>query len=375
MRIGLGVTALVRNVAAGRHDGIGAYSSALRMELRRAFPMHSFSDAAFEAGEVWYRRPSRRYELNALASATLGRRFDPLHLFSEEFDLFHALDHYIPNMTIPVVATVHDVGPLSHPHLWPQKLRRWKNLLYAAKCRFPTLIIAVSRFTADELCRCVGLERRSIEVIYEGVGKHIVEESQCSLDWAHMGEKYGLKPGYVVYCGTISRKKNLSTLLKAHAGLDCRTSARHPLVIIGSVAGKEEVSDVIALIRRGERAGVVRWLGALPDAEAAKVLHHGELFAFPSLHEGFGLPVLEAFQLGVPVLTSNVASLPEISGGSAVLVNPTDCAQLARALEQLLRDSAWRRELSERGKERAAEFSWEECARLTVGAYERVVAR
>ena len=106
----------------------------------------------------------------------------------------------------------------------------------------------------------------------------------------------------------------------------------------------------------------------------ARVLHHSELFVFPSLHEGFGLPVVEAFQLGLPVLTSNVAALPEIAGDCAALVNPTDVRELSRALERLLREDVLRREFADRGKARAVNFRWEKCAKRTLEAYDRVLA-
>ena len=374
MHIGLGMTALYKNVCAGRRDGIGTYSAALARRLRGEFPQHSFSDAMFSTSRQWLRQPLRKYEISAVGSAIFDRRYRPQQLFGREFDLFHALDHNIPRMTIPVVATIHDAGPLSNPHLWPRRLRYWKNLLYAAKCRFPARVIAVSKFTADELVRYAGLDPGNIDVIYEGVGDYIVEESRQSLDWQLMAKRYGLEPGFVAYCGSISQKKNIGRLLQAHRDLPAHMQNEHPLVLIGGVPAKEEMHEEVAAIRERERIGVVKWMGSLPDAEAAKVLHHAAVFVFPSLHEGFGLPVVEAFQLGVPVLTSNAGSLPEIVGTCADLVDPLDHRTIAKKLEALLRDDSRRGELVEQGRSRAALFSWEKCARLTFEVYERVAS-
>lgn len=374
MRIGLGVTALRRSQNAGSRDGISSYSAALRSEMHRLFPNHSFVDATFCTASNSPRNLLRRYEVSALTSAVVRAKYSSETLFSESYDLFHAMDHFIPKMRIPVVATIHDVGPLSHPHLWPQNFRYWKNLLFAAKCRFPARIVAVSQFTADEVSRCVGVSRNEIEVIYEGVGDYVIKESQNELDWRSLHERYSLKPGYVVYCGSLAKKKNIAALIRAHEAMPLVMRRRHPLVLIGGVPAKERVPGVLAAIERGQIDGCVKWLGTLLDEESAKIVHHSDLLAFPSLHEGFGLPVVEAFQLGIPVITSNVGALPEISGGAAVLINPLDIGELSRTLQKLLEDNVWRGELAARGRERATDFRWEKCAKLTFEVYERALS-
>ncbi len=374
MRVGLGITALRINLKAGRRDGIGTYCLALTRSLQKQFPEREFCEVAFNISRGWLLHPVQKYEICAATSALLGVRYQAGRLFGTDFDVFHALDHHIPNLTTPVIATLHDAGPLSNPELWPGGFRYLKNLMYAAKCRFPRRVIAVSKYTADEVVRYAGVESGNVDVIYEGVGDHILAESRAPLDWGQMKEMYGLRPGFIAYCGSISKKKNIANLLAAHEALPGKLQAEHPLVLIGGIPAKEQMHDVVAAIRVGERRGTVKWLGSLPDSEMARILHHSEVFAFPSLHEGFGLPVVEAFQLGIPVLTSNVASLPEIAGDSAVLVDPRDCRVLSRELERLLGDRVLRGELSERGKARAAMFSWQKCAKLTVEAYERVLA-
>ena len=373
MKIGLGVTALNNSRFSGRRDGISTYSASLRAEMLRQFPNHAFVDAPFARRGAMRGTPLRHYEVNAVASALLGVRYTPEMLFSDNLDLFHALDHFIPKMTIPVVATIHDVGPLSHPQLWPQRFRYWKNHLFRAKCRFPTKIIAVSEFTAVEISRHVGISTRDIEVIYEGISDYILNESLNSLNWDYIEQKFQLKPGYIVYCGSVAEKKNIGRLLIAHGGLPIELKRRHPLVLIGGVPAKEQASAVLEGIRRGEAERCVKWLGTLSDEDSAKVVHHSELMVFPSLHEGFGLPVVEAFQLGVPVMTSNVGALPEISGGAAALMNPLDIQEMSHLLQQLLADRGRRRELVARGKERTSEFSWKKCSRFTFEVYERVL--
>ena len=374
MRVGLGVTALRTNLRTGQRDGIGVYSDALSRVLREQFPMHDFYDTTFDRSGSGLHRPIHNYEVSAGISALFGVRYRPERIFGTDFDLFHALDHYIPRLTIPVVATLHDAGPLSNPDIWPGRFRFIKNLLYSAKCRFPARVIAVSKYTADEVMRYAGVKADRIDVIYEGVGKHVLMESMTPLDWSQMNKRYGLEPGFIAYCGSISKKKNVARLLAAHEALPITMRQGHPLVLIGGIPAKESMDAVVDEIRRKERAGTAKWLGTLPNADMARVLHHSELFVFPSLHEGFGLPVVEAFQLGLPVLTSNVAALPEIAGDCAALVNPTDVRELSRALERLLREDVLRREFADRGKARAVNFRWEKCAKRTLEAYDRVLA-
>jgi glycosyltransferase involved in cell wall biosynthesis len=130
-----------------------------------------------------------------------------------------------------------------------------------------------------------------------------------------------------------------------------------------------------SLIRRGARTDGVELLGFVPDRDLFALYETARLLLYPSLQEGFGLPVLEAMACGCPVITANTSSLPEVAGDAAILADPSDAPRLAEAIQKLLTDDGLARELSRKGLERAALFSWERCARETVEVYRAVLAR
>jgi alpha-1,3-rhamnosyl/mannosyltransferase len=165
-------------------------------------------------------------------------------------------------------------------------------------------------------------------------------------------------------------RKNLARLVRAYASLPATTKARHPLVIVGARGWlNRDLEQTIAPL---EASGIVRRLGYVGEDELPQLYAGAHAFAFPSLYEGFGLPVLEAMASGVPVLTSNVSSLPEVAGDAALLADPTDEESLRDGLARLLDDAAWRTNASARGIARARAFPWSRCVEATIEAYRAV---
>lgn len=173
---------------------------------------------------------------------------------------------------------------------------------------------------------------------------------------------------YVLGVGTLEPRKNLPRLVEAFASLPAELRGEHLLALVGP-RGWETEETLGAIDRHRE---LVRMLGFVPDEELPALYRGADLFAYPSLYEGFGLPVLEAMRCGTPVLTSNVSSLPEVAGDAAVYVDPTDTAEIRRGLARALGDSSARSTLARAGLERAAEFSWSRCASNTIGVLEQV---
>jgi alpha-1,3-rhamnosyl/mannosyltransferase len=183
--------------------------------------------------------------------------------------------------------------------------------------------------------------------------------------------RHGVEPGaYVLASGTLEPRKNLVRLIGAHAQLPEEMRSRHPLLVVGPRGWEEEELRLSA-------AGTdeVRLAGYVPDDELAALYAGCSLFCYPSLYEGFGLPVVEAMAAGAPVVTSRISSLPEVGGDAVSYVDPTDEASIASALNQLLHSPEERAELAERGRRRAAEFSWERTAAAVVSELERVARR
>src|SRR5205807_1736525 len=192
-------------------------------------------------------------------------------------------------------------------------------------------------------------------------------------DVVRVRERYQLHDEFVLYAGNVKPHKNLERLIEAFDLVRRRGLGHLKLVLIG-----DEISKYAALrraVHRHQLHQYVRFLGYLPEATLAVMYRLAGVFVFPSLYEGFGLPPLEAMASGTPVVTSNVSSLPEAVGDSAVLVNPENVFEIARGIREVLLDDDLRSRLVVKGKEQAARFNWERTAREIISIYEEVARK
>ncbi|HEV7416212.1 MAG TPA: glycosyltransferase family 1 protein, partial [Tianweitania sediminis] len=180
------------------------------------------------------------------------------------------------------------------------------------------------------------------------------------------------QPGrYALYAGTIEPRKNLVRLLDAFEQLPQTLRQRYPLVLAGYKGWNN--TAILERLHRAETQGWARYLGYVPDEALPHLFAGARLFAFPSLYEGFGLPVLEAMASGVPVVCSNAASLPQVAGNAALMINAEDAAGLTEALQRGLEDEEWRRDAVASGIQQAARFSWKRCAEETADVYRQAL--
>jgi glycosyltransferase involved in cell wall biosynthesis len=261
----------------------------------------------------------------------------------------------------PAIVFVHDLAFRIRPAEVPWQQRMYLGSLLPPALRQASAVLVPSEATRRDLLECFplpGLEAR-VHAVPEGGGLDGVQASSLP---------DGVAPGYVLAVGTIEPRKNYPTLLAAHRLLRKRGPVP-PLVVAGKVgwAYGDAVRDL-------ENDPHVHLLGHVDDGTLLALYRHASALAFPSLYEGFGLPLLEAMREGVPALIGDDGSLPELAGGSALSVPPRDVAAVADGLERLLADTALRTRLSERGRERAAAFTWAEAARRTLEVV-RAVAR
>jgi len=283
--------------------------------------------------------------------------------------LFHATDHLLPYFRrIKSVFTLHDLIFIFHPETH-KPLNRWfLTLMMPRFLRAADAVIAVSECTKRDAVRFYGIPEEKITVIYEGVNPRFRPASPETI--ASVRARYNLPEHFILYVGTIEPRKNLTALLEAFHHLLATHDLR--LVIVGKKGWLYE-----GFFRRLRELGLgnrVIFTGYVPDEDLPAIYSAAELFVFPSLYEGFGLPVLEAMACGVPVICSNTSSLPEVAGDAALLVDPTDVRALAGAMEQALTDEALRVTLRARGIERAQRFTWARAAQETMQVYENVVA-
>ncbi len=302
-------------------------------------------------------------------TTALGHFLEPsMDRFFRGVDLFHATEHLLPRFSaIRTVFTLHDLIFLFHPETHKPMNRWFLTLMMPRFLRAADAVIAVSECTKRDAVRAYGIPEEKITVIYEGVSPRFRPADPAAI--AAVRQKYGLPEHFILYVGTIEPRKNLTALLEAFANLQSAIGNLH-LVFVGKKGWLYE-----GFFRRLRELGLeerVHFTGYVPDEDLPVLYSAADLFVFPSLYEGFGLPVLEAMACGVPVVCSNTSSLPEVAGDAALLVDPTDVRALAAAMERALTDQALRATLRARGLERARRFTWEEAARRTLEVYRQV---
>ena len=313
--------------------------------------------------------------LGAKSSVIRSLTLVPAALRRLRVDVFHGMDHVgIPlvGRSCRYVVTVHDVIPLILPETFTPRHRLVVRMALARVRRQADRVLVPSRAVKRDVVQRVGYPEGRVVVTPEGCEPRFrpVRSERILRDVA---ARYGLPPRYVLAVGTLEPRKNLTTLLEAFARLrrDGEVDADLRLVLAGARGWLDE--PIFATVRSLGLEEAVRFTGFVDDDDLPAVYSGAALFVFPSLHEGFGLPLLEAMACGVPVVTSNISSMPEVAGDAAVLVDPRDEQSLAAAIARLLRDEALRDRLREAGIARARQFSWEATARRTLDAYASVV--
>ncbi|HEV8309038.1 MAG TPA: glycosyltransferase family 1 protein [Methylomirabilota bacterium] len=286
-------------------------------------------------------------------------------------DLFHGVTGFeLPSGGCRLVTTVHDLIPLRFPHLVPARHRWAVRILLGGALRRATRVIAVSEATRAEILARYRTAPDKIAVVPEAAAPHF--RPPPAADTARVRERLGLGTPYILFVGLLEPKKNLPTLLAAVARLRAAGAWGTTRLCLAGAPGWG-VDGLGAAVARHGLGDTVRFLGAVPEVELPALYAGATAFVFPSLWEGFGLPVLEAMAVGTPVIASRRGALPEITGGAALLVEP-EAAALADALGTLLADSALRARLGEAGLARAQTFSWERTARETLAVYRAALA-
>ncbi|SFL42948.1 glycosyltransferase family 4 protein [Rugamonas rubra] len=380
-RVALSTTTAEPGLTGGRLDGIGVYSRALLGALPQAgwqVRPFSFAPPGGAAALSVGRALPRSFAGATLRDLLLPSALAPLRLPADPADgrvpeLFHATDYRIVRIDRPVVATLHDALPIAHPEWCNPRLRRLKNWLQGRAARRADHVIAVSQYAVAELVECFGVDQRRISVVPNGVGDEWFEAPAAAAVAATLA-RYGLRPGYFLFVGTLQPRKNVERLLEAYLALPPVLRAARQLVVVGAPGWRSaELTRRLAAARQnGEN---VVWLSALTEHEQLRHLYAGSgVFVFPSLYEGFGIPVVEAFAAGVPVVSSNATSLPEVCRGAALEVEPSSVAELAAAMAAMARDEALRARHVAAGRRRALELTWAETARRTSAVYHSVLS-
>jgi len=272
----------------------------------------------------------------------------------------------------PTVVTVHDVIQLVMPEYRALARQQVYFGLVTRALRRATAVITVSECSRQDVIRTVGVPPERVYVVENAIDERLRPERNPARV-AAVRARYGLGERFVLYLGANDLRKNLNRLIRAYSALPEALRETHQLVIAGRQWPHDHplYPDPHRVVQELGLGKQVIFTGGIPEEEKATLLSAATVFAFPSVYEGFGLPVVEAMACGTPVLTANSSSLPEVAGDAALLVDPLSVEAIADGLAELLDSPERRAELAERGIERARQFRWDRVAERTVEVYHR----
>jgi len=364
--IGLNLLYLLPGVVGGTET----YAAGLMHGLSRIEAPERFVVFVNRESAAWPLPDDARFRRVVCPVGAVSRmaryRYEQFHLparaVTDGVHLLHSLGYVAPlRLHCPSVVTVHDVHHLAHGRLrqWPRRLILGQ--MVRRSVRRAAAVIADSRYSRDQVARAYDLPASAIDVVWLAPNPRL----HGAAEWpaVRAGESAD-RGAYLLAFGGITPNKNLARLLQAYAVARQRHGVSQRLVVVGRLPPS---------IRPEDTAGVEA-TGYLDEAELARVLQQADALIFPSLYEGFGLPVLEAMAAGVPVICSNVTAMPEVAGDAAVYFDPRDVEDMASSIARVSRDAGLRAELAARGLVRAAGFSWERAARETLAIYRRVLS-
>ncbi len=361
--------ALMGRSLRGRYTGVVRYTDELVRALAPRFkdPLRVYltraddglGDAPIRTVRAPFRTP------NEYARALWEQTIVPIDLARDPVEVYHSPNYILPAaLRIPSVVTVHDLA------FFDRSLHRLRSHIYLSvlatfAIRRATRIICVSDYTAGQLVARFPAVSGRVRVIGEGVSPRFRPQPELAIQ--RFRRRFGLVDPYVLFVGTIEPRKNIPRLIEAFSTAVAGHAYPHRLIIAGGTGWMH--GPVRAAYGASPVRDRIHFAGYLADDELPAALAGADVFAYPSLHEGYGLPPLEAMACGTAVLTSDATSIPEVVGDAALLVDPLDTVALTDGLTTLLRNRMLRGELAEAGITRARRFSWEEVAGRTIDVY------
>jgi glycosyltransferase involved in cell wall biosynthesis len=305
-----------------------------------------------------YRLRQRLWVENATLAAELYRH--PVSVLHSPGNFGSPL---IPSR-VPQVITIHDLQHLHVPELFARSLRFQRTAWFRTSILRSTHIIAISSFTGVDVMTQFGVPPEKVTVVLEGVDRS-KEHPSAEVQATHRVQ-YKLSHPFVYYPATENRHKNHELLI------DAMTAVPEPIELVLTGRKGPRWDDIEDYARRAGVLDRLRHLGFIPRAHVFDLLYMARALVFPSLFEGFGLPVLEAMQCDTPAIVSNAASLPEVAGDAGLLLSPQDAGSWADAISRVHRDESLRDDLIRRGRLNLDRFSWRRCAEQTAEIYDRV---
>lgn len=366
--------------------GIGYYTEGLVKHIIKQHPQNEYFINAFS-----YKRPEEAKETLLLYKSTNTRvnvcRFMPLKIykliwnifpipyyvfFREKADITHFFNYYIPPFVRgKKITTIHDMTIKTYPETVRLTSRVMAKLNLRTTCKRATRIITSSEFSKSEIVKYLKVSPEKISVLYSGVDLNVYKPCKDEDAKERIKHKYGISKEYYLYLGTLEPRKNIERLILAYSMLKEESKDIPKLVIAGKKGWMYE--DIFNVVSEKNLKKHVIFTGYVDSEDAPILMSAAVAFVFPSLYEGFGMPPLEAMACGTPVITSNCASLPEVVGDAAILVNPYSVEEIMDALKQVYVDKEVSRILAKRGEERAKLFAWDKISHMLYEIYKEVM--
>lgn len=359
-----------------RDFGIGTYIRNILVELHRLDQETEYVVLcrALDVEQARALAPRFRVVVEDAVPYSLGEQFRiPLRLIRERVNLVHE-PHYVlpPAIRCRSVVTIHDCIHLMFPQYLPNRL----GYIYArasmwTATRQAARVLTVSEASKRDILRYFDIPPAKVRVIPNAIdGRFLAAPDEATTD--RVRQRYQLDHPFVLYVGNIKPHKNLERLIAAFGRLRAGGPEGLKLVVVGDEVSK--YPSLRQMVHRHKLDKHVRFLGFQPQETLASFYRLANVFVFPSLYEGFGLPPLEAMACGTPVVTSNVSSLPEVSGDAALLVDPYDVDAIAHGIRRVLDDETLRADMVTRGYARARQFSWAESVAQIRSVYLELLA-
>ena len=361
------------------HTGVGRFTNILchhisELNSRYDFYMYTVNKAD-QLNEISGRNVHiKRTELN-LQSNILRILWEqavlPYYSSRDELDLFHYTDHTLSVMqeVRPCIITVHDIAFIRFPHLFNRTRRIYKKFIFEMLINKADIIITPSNSTKSDIKRYCGINDEKIKVVLYGVEKRFRLISKSKVE--DYRSRNSLPSSMILSVSTLEPRKNIVALIRAFRRLREKGLSDYKLVIAGNKGWL--YSDIFKEVEASGLQKEVLFLGNVADEDLPTLYNCADLFVYPSLYEGFGLPPLEAMACGVPVITSNTSSLPEVVGEAGIMVDPTDVNSLCENMYNLLRDRELWYNMSNKGLERSKLFSWENTAKQILEIYDETL--
>ena len=364
-----------RFLLSGKLEGIGIYTQEIFKRVVQLMPEHEFFflfDRAYSSAFIFEKNVTPIVVHPPARHPFLWywwfEKSIPKVLQENNIDLFISPDGFASlNTSVPQIITIHDLGFEHFPEHVPFLVRKFYRYFTPKYCEKATKILAVSAYTKQDIISTYNIETKKIEVVYNGFDTHLaslkggtqpVQAERLVPFRGFRGEPY------FIFVGAVHPRKNVLGLLKAFEQFKTSYSHAHQLVIVGRKAWmNKELEDFYEKMQFKKE---VIWIEKIERADLIQLMQQSLGLVYPSLFEGFGIPIIEAMSLGIPVICSNVSAMPEVAENAALLVRPDNTIEIATAMNELIINDVLRNDLIAKGKTRATHFDWNTSAEKVV---------